>query len=117
MSAFTVAICLDEYTDHKRAAQDMLIEMCAEMEADDYEWDEADEFVGIGRKACFQPIHDRNGLLCLQRNHVHSAAYLSEDQKRGLVRRYAPRKALLSYNYVLTYRKWYEPDRLVPFCF
>jgi hypothetical protein len=102
MSAFVMALCMDEYVDQKRAAQDMLIEVCAEIEADDYEWDEADEFIGIGRTNLTLTLSPREGEMSLLMSRIHSNAYQTEEQKRGLVRRYAPRKALQSYNYILT---------------
>lgn len=102
MSAFVIALCMDEYVDQKRAAQDMLIEVCAEVEADDYEWDEADEFSGTHYNAQSDDVQCTKELLLADNQRLNTTSLISEEHKLGMVRRYAPRKALQSYNYILT---------------
>lgn len=103
MSAFVVALCMDEYVDQKRAAQDMLIEMCAEIEADDYEWDEADEFSGTHTNVQSDDVQCTKELCLLTSlTRLNTTSLISDEHKLGLVRRYAPRKALQSYNYIRT---------------
>ncbi|MCR5049649.1 MAG: hypothetical protein K6A36_01035 [Paludibacteraceae bacterium] len=92
MSLSAVAIVIDEYNDYCRFSQDMRIESCVELEAEDYEWDEFDD-----GEICrpfipqFAPINYQ--LLMVSR--PFSTAFISDKQRLGLVRRYAPRKALL----------------------
>ena len=103
MSAFVVALCMDEYVDQKRAAQDMLIEVCPEIEADDYEWDEADEFSGTHGDVQSDDVRCTKELCLLtSRIRLNTTSLISDEHKLGLVRRYAPRKAWQSYNYILT---------------
>lgn len=105
MSAFVVALCMDEYVDQKRAAQDILIEVCAEVEADDYEWDEADEFSGTYNNVQGNDVRCANIVLASDIQRLNATSLISDEHKLGLVRRYAPRKALQSYNYILINRE------------
>ncbi|MBR1877923.1 MAG: hypothetical protein IJ814_02830 [Paludibacteraceae bacterium] len=101
MGTFGVALALDEYGDYYRAAQDVLIETCVEIEAEDYEWDEADEFSGTGIASPL-PLPEGKGVEIMSANAIQTNAYQSDDQKRGLVRRYAPRKGFACAYYILT---------------
>ncbi len=100
MSMFVVAMALDTYTDRQRGAEDILMESGVELETEDYEWDELDEDNGIYRTAltsyapiyCQLPTH----------NDKFTTIRISDKQRLGLVRRYAPRKALVCHNYNLT---------------
>ena len=100
MSLFVVALAIAEYTDSRRIAEDLKIETCVELETEDYEWDEFDDDSGICNIAISQyaPIHRP---LCTISNPLPSPR-ISDKQRLGLVRRYAPRKALTGNNYVLT---------------
>ena len=40
MSLFVAALAADEYNDSRRIAEDLRVESCMELEAEDYEWDE-----------------------------------------------------------------------------
>lgn len=103
MSTFVVVLCMDEYVDQRRAAQDMLIETCMEIDADDYEWDEADEFSGADCQTQKDIVLKANVLsLLTQTQGLNANSLTSDEHKLSLVRRYAPRKALQSYNYILT---------------
>ena len=100
MSVFVVALAMDEYNDSRRIAEDLRIESCVELETEDYEWDEGQvqqlsptlsqgegfsPLAGDGREVFGGP-----------------APCISDKQKLGLVRRYAPRKGFARYNYART---------------
>ncbi len=100
MSLFAMALAMDEYSDSRRIAEDLRIESCVELETEDYEWDELD--------LSSQPVY-AGGLSVMyislpftERQGVGSAPFISDKQRLGLVRRYAPRKALACYNYAQT---------------
>ena len=99
MSVFVVSLAIDEYDDSRRIAEDLRIEGCVELETEDYEWDE-------GLTPSLTPViiskgEERN-YMSLLTDYQLSAPYISDKQKLGLVRRYAPRKALARHNCVLT---------------
>ena len=103
MSTFAVAMGLDEYGDMHRLLQDMVVESCMEIEVEDYEWDEANEFCGVGRLSA---VYTNSSLYTLyllsDGKYINHVSLLSDEHKRGLVRRYAPRKALSSHNCIPT---------------
>lgn len=103
MSAFAVALVLDEYGDWQRVAQDLLVESCMEMEAEDYEWDEADEFSGVASTSVRMLQGASFVMLLSSCNRLNTSSLLSDEHKRGLVRRYVPSQASHSYNYARTY--------------
>ena len=99
MSMFVVSLAIDEYDDSRRIAEDLRIEGCVELETEDYEWDE-------GLTPSLTPViiskgEERN-YMSLLTDYQLSAPYISDKQKLGLVRRYAPRKAFVGYNYART---------------
>ena len=100
MSLFVVALAMDEYNDSRRIAEDLRIESCVELETEDYEWDESDlsnqpTYTGsLSAMYISLPFREGQG--------VGSVPFISAKQRLGLIRRYAPRKALAYYNYALT---------------
>jgi hypothetical protein len=102
MSLFAMALAMDEYNDSRRIAEDLRIESCVELEAEDYEWDESDISCQPGR-TCIS----RQPIMCISLpfksgEGIVPSPRISDKQRLGLVRRYAPRKALACYNYTLT---------------
>ena len=102
MSLFAMALAMDEYNDNCRIAEDLRIESCVELEAEDYEWDESDISCQPGR-TCIS----RQPIMCISlpfksREGIAPSPRISDKQRLGLVRRYAPRKALACYNYAQT---------------
>ena len=99
MSLFVAALAIDEYNDSRRMTEDLRIESCVELETEDYEWDE-----GLTQNitpALISKGEERN-YMSLLTDYQLSAPYISDKQKLGLVRRYAPRKAFVGYNYART---------------
>ena len=99
MSLFAVALAVDEYNDSRRIAEDLRIETCMELETEDYEWDESD----LSNQPAFNltpTAPDIDGASPLVG--IRERGFISDKQRLGLVRRYAPRKALVCYNYALT---------------
>ena len=102
MSLFAMALAMDEYNDNCRIAEDLRIESCVELEAEDYEWDESDISCQPGR-TCIS----RQPIMCIslpfkRGKEIAPSPRISDKQRLGLVRRYAPRKALACYNYAQT---------------
>ena len=102
MSLFAMALAMDEYNDSRRIAEDLRIESCVELEAEDYEWDESDISCQPGR-TCIS----RQPIMCISLpfksgEGIAPSPRISDKQRLGLVRRYAPRKALACYNYAQT---------------
>ena len=100
MSLFVVALAMDEYNDSRRIAEDLRIESCVELETEDYEWDESDlsnqpTYTG-SLSAMYISLPSTEG------QGVGNSPFISDKQRLGLIRRYAPRKALACYNYALT---------------
>ena len=103
MSAFAVCLIADEWLDMQRAWADLQIEAMAELEMEDFEWDEDGADNGDGRltthnEAVSLPTAQAVSLLLKT---VQTTAFQSNEQKRGLVRRYAPRKGIVRTNYRL----------------
>ena len=99
MSLMAVALAVDEYNDSRRIAEDLRIETCMELETEDYEWDESD----LSNQPAFNltpTTPDIVGDSPLVG--IRERGFISDKQRLGLVRRYAPRKALVCYNYALT---------------
>ncbi len=100
MSLFAMALAMDEYSDSRRIAEDLRIESCVELEMEDYEWDESN--------MSNQPIYAGSlsamyiSLPFTEGQGISNSHFISDKQRLGLVRRYAPRKALACYNYALT---------------
>ena len=102
MSLFAMALAMDEYNDSRRIAEDLRIESCVELEAEDYEWDESDISCQPGR-TCIS----RQPIMCIslpfrEGMGIGSSAFISDKQRLGLVRRYAPQESIASHNYALT---------------
>lgn len=100
MSLFAVALAMDEYNDNRRIAEDLRIESCVELETEDYEWDESDltnQTASVSSlSAMYFSLPFTEGL------RLAPSPFISDKQRLGLVRRYAPRKALVCYNYAMT---------------
>ena len=101
MSMFVLALIVDEYSDSRRALDDLRIESCVELETEDYEWGDSDEdnmMQGVSNLISLMPNY------CPSHNFSfrYSAIHQSDKQKLGLVRRYAPNDNFVSYNYILT---------------
>jgi len=99
---FSVVLAVDECQDVARSVQDITIETSAEVEPYDFGWDEeADPYVtvvqtrALAMSAVCRMQGEEGGDLC-------AVAKQSDSMRLGQVRRYAPRKAILRYNYVLT---------------
>ena len=97
-----MSLCIEEYAVRKCVAAGLPIVVCAEAEADDYDWDVADEFSGTGRTVCPLPLPEQKESECLWVNRIRSSAYQTEKQKRGLVRHYAPSHIWHFCNNILT---------------
>ncbi len=102
MSAFAACLVADEWSDMRHAWQDLQIEAMAEIEVEDFEWDESDISCQPGRTCISRqtmmciPLPFREGI------GIGSSAFISDKQRLGLVRRYALRKAILCHNYART---------------
>ena len=102
MSTFAACLIADEWSDMQHAWQDIQIEATAEIEVEDFEWDESDISCQPGRTCISRqpmmciPLPFREGI------GIGSSAFISDKQRLGLVRRYAPRKAILRHNYART---------------
>lgn len=95
MSAFAACLVADEWSDMRHAWQDLQIEATAEIEVEDFEWDESDISCQPGR-TCIS----RQTMMCIslpfrEGPGLGSSPFTSNKQRLGLVRRYAPRKAIL----------------------
>ena len=101
MSIFAMALAMDEYNDSRRIAEDLRIETCMELETEDYEWDEGQ----VQHLTDLSPVSPKGrSSLSLGESwgEVSRAPFISDKQRLGLVRRYAPQKALVCYNYAQT---------------
>ena len=100
MSAFATCLIADEWSDMLYAWQDMQIETTAEIEVEDFEWDESDI-------SCQPSTISRQPIMCIslpfrEGMGIGSSVFISAKQRLGLVRRYSPRKAILRHNYART---------------
>ena len=103
MSLFAVCLIADEWGDMQRAWEDMQIEAMAEIEVEDFEWDEDGSDNWDGRTNFSPALSQDEGEMCMVcLLSVQKTALQSDEQKRGLVRRYAPRKGIARANYILT---------------
>ena len=101
MSAFAVCLIADEWIDMRHAWQDMQIEATAEIEVEDFEWDEFGGDNGNPGSTSLAPAipsSEETTLLSCR----NDRGFISDKLWLGLVRRYAPRKVLPSCNCVLT---------------
>ena len=101
MSAFAACLIADEWSDMRHAWQDLQIEATAEIEVEDFEWD---EFGGDNSNPSDQnltptPSQGEGASPLVGRR---DRGFISDKQRLGLVRRYAPRKAFLRHNYART---------------
>ncbi|MBQ9340263.1 MAG: hypothetical protein IJS13_08030 [Paludibacteraceae bacterium] len=98
MSMFVISLIIDVYTDNCRMKEDVRIESCFELESDDYEWDEADEsYLSSVITSHFSLLTTHFSRFTCEL----SVPRISDKQRLGLVRRYAPQSNILSYNYIL----------------
>ena len=101
MSAFAACLIADEWSDMRHAWQDLQIEAMAEIEVEDFEWDE------FGGDNC-NPIVSNLTLILSPGEGAspfmgrRERGFISDKHRLGLVRRYAPRKAILRHNYART---------------
>ncbi len=100
MSAFAACLIADEWSDMQHAWQDLQIEATAEIEVEDFEWDESDI-------SCQPSTISRQPIMCIslplkEGMGIGSSVFISDKQRLGFVRRYAPRKAILRHNYAQT---------------
>ena len=100
MSAFAACLIADEWSDMRHAWQDIQIEATAEIEVKDFEWDEFGGDNGVCRTTL--PIFESFDCQLSTINCQLSTPFISDKQLLGLVRRYAPRKAILRHNYART---------------
>lgn len=101
MSLFVAALAADEYNDSRRIAEDLRVESCMELEAEDYEWDEGQ----VQHLTDLSPVSPKGrSSLSLREGwtEVSRTPFISDKQRLGLVRRYAPQKSIASHNYTLT---------------
>lgn len=101
MSMFVAALAADEYNDSRRIAEDLRVESCMELEAEDYEWDEGQ----VQHLTDLSPVSPKGrSSLSLGEGwaEVSRTPFISDKQRLGLVRRYAPQKSIASHNYTLT---------------
>ena len=101
MSAFAACLIADEWSDMRHAWQDLQIEATAEIEVEDFEWD---EFSGDNcnpvTSILTPTLSQREGDFPLEGK--RERGFISDKQRIGLMRRYAPRKAILRHNYART---------------
>ena len=99
MGLFVVALAMDDYNDRHRLAEDLRIETCTELEAEDDEWNESDlsNLPALNLVPIIPNIGDN-----IPFTRMCDEGFISDKQWLGLVRRYAPRKALARHNCVLT---------------
>ena len=101
MSAFAACLIADEWSDMQHAWQDLQIEATAEIEVEDFEWD---EFSGDNcnpvTSILTPTLSQREGDFPLEGK--RERGFISDKQRIGLMRRYAPRKAILRHNYART---------------
>ncbi len=102
MSVFAVCLIADELGDVRRAVADLRVEACVEIETEDFEWDEEDEIQNLKNLSPVSPKGRSSLSLGEGWGEVLERGFISDDQRLGLVRRYAPRKGIAGYNYVLT---------------
>lgn len=100
MSAFAACLIADEWSDMQHAWQDLQIEATAEIEVEDFEWEESDI-------SCQPSDISRQPIMCIslpfkEGMGIGSSPFISDKQRLGLVRRYALRKAILCHNYART---------------
>ena len=100
MSAFAACLIADEWSDMRHAWQDLQIEATADIEVEDFEWDETDII-------CQPSTISRQTMMCIsipfrEGLGLGSSPFTSGKQRLGLVRRYAPRKAIFRHNYART---------------
>ena len=106
MSLFFVCLVVDEWRDIQHAWEDLQIEAMAEIEVEDFEWDEDGRDNSDGQVHLSPALSQGEGERIIESKvYVRSNALQSKKQLIGLVRRYAPRKALISANYILTYQQ------------
>ena len=101
MSAFVACMIADEWSDMRHAWQDIQLEATAEIEVEDFEWDE------FGGDNCNPEDQDLTPTLFQGEGvspltGIRERGFISDKQRLGLVRRYALRKAILRHNYALT---------------
>ena len=102
MSAFAACLIADEWSDMQHAWQDLQIEATAEIEVEDFEWDESDISCQPGRTCISRQFVMYISLPFREGLGLGSSPFTSNKQRLGLVRRYAPRKAILRHNYART---------------
>ena len=103
MSLFFVCLVADEWRDIRHAWEDMQIEAMAEIEVEDFEWDEDGSDNSDGQVHLQSNDVRCTKVLCLlvSNTDLNAVSLSSNAQKRGLVRRNAPRKGILSAYYIL----------------
>lgn len=99
MSAFAACLIADEWSDMLYAWQDMQIETMAEIEVEDFEWDEFGGDNGAGITTTSRPYAASFSLPFREGVGAGSFPFISDKQRLGLVRRYALRKVVLRHNY------------------
>ena len=102
MSAFAACLIADEWSDMQHAWQDLQMEATAEIEVEDFEWDESDINCQPGRTCISRQFVMYISLPFREGLGLGSSAFISDKQRLGLVRRYALRKAILRHNYTRT---------------
>ena len=108
MSAFAVCLLADEWHDLQRAWQDLEIEAMAELETEDFEWNEANATYQVAARSDLRQLAPCIVIPCMGRHELDSSPCISDKQKLGLVRRFAPNSAVRSYNYTRILTKRYE---------
>lgn len=99
MSAFATCLIADEWSDMLYAWQDMQIETTAEIEVEDFEWDEFGGDNGVGITTTSRLYAASFSLPFREGVGAGSFPFISDKQRLGLVRRYALRKVVLRHNY------------------
>ena len=99
MSMFVVALVADDWSDTRHSLTEVCEEVLEEWTEEESEWDDEDVLFVGGQNIGIVPLCEIS-LMNLHVSPVVSVAHQSDEQKRGLVRLYAPRKALYSYNYI-----------------
>ena len=99
---FAIALTIDEYNDHRRATEGLRVEVCAEIEAVDLEWDGNGTDNGDGQlmqSVALPPENVSAGTV--SQSAGQNAALMSDAMRRGLVHHYAPLRNTHNIHYIL----------------
>ena len=107
MGICTIALVMNEYHSANLTGQELCMEDCLEPDADESEWDDENDMpYGAIGNVTLCPLYILHPDISVPAN---SSARRSLKQMRGLVRRYAPRKAIFHAPFPPTQMKGMDP--------